>query len=102
MKNIQTELFHVKSSYRKQLQIIQVYAHTCAHDYEIVKELHEELEDTIDKKSCRCHIKLGDFNANKEVKSTTGNMKCAWSYGIGNRNQIGKRLLEENNLTITL
>ena len=91
---------HGKSSQR----IIQVYAPTSDHDNETVELFYEKLEKAMDKKTCSYHLVMGDFNAKTEVRSINENMKCTGTFGTGNRNKRGERLLvsaEENNLVVT-
>ena len=69
-----------------------------------MKKLYEELEKASDKDSCRQHTIMGDFNINIGMRSVNGNMNCVDPFGIGNRNERGKRLLyfaKENNLAMT-
>ena len=40
-----------------------------------MEKFYEELEKAIDKKSCRYHIEIGDFNAKSDVRSTRDNAK---------------------------
>ena len=64
---------------------------------------YEEPEKAMDKKSCRHHILMGDFNAKIGVRSIN-DMKCVGPFGIRSRNERGERLLdfaEENNLVVT-
>ena len=83
---------------------MQVYAPKSDHDDETVEMFYEELETAMDKKSCRHHILLGDFNAKIGVRNINNSMKCTRSFGTGNRNERAKRLLDfsaENNLVIS-
>ena len=94
----------IKLHGKTSLQIIQVYAPTCDHDNETIELFYEELEKAIDKKACSHHIVMGDFNAKTGVKNINDNMKFTGSFGTGNRNERGERLLdfaEENNLVVT-
>ena len=103
MKNIQAELFHVRLNHREKhhYELYKFMPPTTDHDNETVENFYVELE-TI---SCRHHILMGDFNAIFGVRSINDNIKCVRTFGIGNRNDRGERLLdfaEENNLAITI
>jgi hypothetical protein len=73
------------------IKIIQVYAPTSTSTDEEIEELYADLEDALEKDSCRYNIIMGDMNA--KIGKNRGE-KCVGKYGFGERNERGERLVE--------
>ena len=86
------------------MQLIQVYAPTTDYDDQAVEKFYADIEQAIDKKTCKNTIILGDFNAKIGIKKHGEKSKWIGPHGIGERNDRGERLLDfvtENKLYIT-
>ena len=89
-----TTLFHVKLGYREnrplQLNKVMPLQMTMVMKQ---RRLYSDLKKAVDKKSCRHHILMDDFNAKIGVKNINDNRECVGPFGIGSRNERGERLL---------
>ena len=86
------------------MQIIQVYAPTKDYEDTDVENFYEDLENAVNRKECKQHIIMGDFNAKIGIKEKNENLKWIGPHGIGIRNDRGERLLDfaaNNKLLVT-
>ena len=86
------------------LQIIQVYAPTKDYEDTDVEKFYEDLDNAVNRKECKQHIIMGDFNAKIGIKEKNENLEWIGPRGIGIRNDRGERLLDfaaNNKLFVT-
>ena len=86
------------------LQIIQVYAPTKDYEDTDVEKFYEDLDNAVNRKECKRHIIMGDFNAKIGIKEKNENLKWIGPHGMGIRNDRGERLLDfaaNNKLLVT-
>ena len=76
------------------LQIIQVYAPTKDYEDTDIETFYEDLDNAVNRKECKQHIIMGDFNAKIGIKEKNDNLKWIGPHGIGIRNDRGERLLD--------
>ena len=86
------------------MQIIQVYAPTKDYEDTDVEKFYEDLDNAVNRKECKQHIIMGDFNAKIGIKEKNENLKWIGPHGMGIRNDRGERLLDfaaNNKLLVT-
>ena len=79
------------------LQIIQVYAPTKDYEDTDVEKFYEDLDNAVNRKECKQHIIMGDFNAKIGIKEKNENLKWIGPHGIGIRNDRGERSSSPDN-----
>ena len=76
------------------LQIIQVYAPTKDYEDTDVEKFYEDLDNAVNRKECKQHILMGDFNTKIGIKEKNENLEWIGPHGIGLSNDRGERLLD--------
>lgn len=75
------------------IQVIHVYAPTSTSDEEAVEQLYEDITKAKNAEKTQLCIIIGDFNA-KVGQKEIGDPENIGTYGLGDRNERGERLLE--------
>ena len=77
---------------RYSLKVIQVYAPTKTHPDDEVEAMYEEISEAIHTSETHFTVVMGDFNA--KVGMRNGDELRVGSYGFGQRNPRGQRLVD--------